>query len=111
MKICLKCDKPINEQGEEPYVMLMIKKKGKIMEFVNFHFSCWEGKDKSSVVKKVKEKTDSCSNCNKELKFWNSYINGEGYLCKECWDKKEKKLEDALEKEEKELVEKSKKRK
>jgi len=111
MKICFKCDKLIDEDGEEPYVMLLIKKKGKIMEFVSYHFSCWEIKVKSPVAKEVKEKTNICSNCNKELKFWDSYMQGDNYICKDCWEEKERKLEESGQKNEKERLEESSKKK
>jgi len=110
MKICLKCDKPINEEGEDPYVMIIIKKKGRIMEFICFHFDCWQEQLNNPVMEKVKEKMNSCSICKKKIRFWDSYMDEGNYFCKDCWEKKEGKLEESRQEKEKERGEKSRKR-
>lgn len=42
MKYCLKCHQEINEDKDK-FVMIITKLKGKILEFVCFHFDCWKG--------------------------------------------------------------------
>ncbi len=110
MKICLKCDKPINEEGEDPYVMIIIKKRSKIMEFICFHFDCWQEQLNNPAMEKVKEKMNSCRVCRKKIGFWDSYMEEGNYFCKNCWEKKEDKLEESRQEKEKERGEKSGKR-
>ena len=82
MKICLKCDKPIDEDGEDSYVMIITKRKNKITDFVCFHLDCLQEQFKSIIPGEVKEKMNKCSICGKELRFWSSYVKGENYYCK-----------------------------
>jgi hypothetical protein len=110
MKICLKCEKPIDEDGEDTYVMILTKKKNRILDFECFHLDCLQERLDSVVLGEVKEKMNKCSVCGKELRFWSSYIKGGAYFCKECWQKKEEKLEGAREEKERGMAEKSKKR-
>lgn len=106
MKICFKCNKPINEDGEEVYVMIIIKKKNKIIDFICFHFDCWQ----EHIDKPIPEKMNKCSVCRKKIRFWDSYMGEGGYFCKDCWEKKENKLEESRQETEKERGEKSRKK-
>jgi len=106
MKICFKCDKPINEE-KDMYVMMIIKKKNKIMEFICFHFNCWQEQIDKPILEKVKEKMNQCGICRKKIRFWDSYMDKGDYFCKKCWEKKEGKLEESRQKKEKERGEKS----
>lgn len=110
MKICFRCKKPIDEEADSEYVMIISKRKGKIIEFVCFHFDCLQEHLNDAFIGDAKEKMNKCKVCGKKIRFWDSYMEEGGYFCKECWDKKVKKLEEAREKEEKELVEKSMKK-
>lgn len=110
MKICLKCNKPINEEGQDPYVMLIIKKKDRILEFICFHFDCWQEQTTSPILEKVKEKMNKCSVCRKKIRFWDSYMGEDNYFCKDCWERKEKKLEESRQEKEKERGETSRKK-
>jgi hypothetical protein len=109
MKICFKCDEPIDEEGEDPYVMLITKKKGKIMDFICFHFGCWQKQNDEPVLGKTSEKMSQCSICKKKLRFWNSYVDEGNYFCKDCWGKKEGKIEESRQEKVKERGDKSRK--
>jgi len=110
MKICFKCDKPIDEEGKDEYVMIITKRKNKIIEFICFHFDCWQEHTKNAVLKEAKEKINKCSICGTKIRFWSSYVRGENYYCKKCWQRREGKLEDSREEEERDLEKKSRKK-
>ena len=110
MKTCLRCNKPIDEEGENNYVMIITKKKNKIIDFVCFHFDCLQEHLDSAVLEEMKEKMNKCGICGKQIRFWSSYVKEGDYYCKECWQKRENKLEDAREEKERGFEETSKKR-
>ena len=110
MKTCFKCNKPIDEEGKNEYVMIITKRKDKIIEFICFHFNCWQEHLNSAVLEEVKEKMNKCSSCGKNIRFWSSYIKGKDYYCEKCWQKREDKLESAREEEERDSEKKSRKR-
>jgi hypothetical protein len=113
MKTCSTCNLPIDEEGEGIYVMNIIKKKNEIIDFTCYHIDCWQNPDKNIPVKSAPladEKMDQCSVCRKKLKFWDSYMSEGNHFCKDCWDKKEKKLEESRQEKEKKRGEISSKR-
>lgn len=109
MKTCFKCNKLIDEEGENSYIMIITKRKNEIIEFVCFHFDCWQKHIDGAVLGEVKEKLDKCCVCGKKIRFWSSYVQGKNYYCKGCWQKKEDKLEDAREEKERGFEEESRK--
>jgi hypothetical protein len=108
MKTCFKCNKPVNEE-EDIYVMIITKKKDKILEFICFHLDCWQEQNNEPALGKKSEEMNKCSICGKKIRFWDSYMDESSYFCKECWDKKEGKIEEGRQEEVKERGDESRK--